>query len=130
MSHYAVIQTEFKYKDCLIAALKEIYGSKAVEVYEKPVNLIGYQGDIRKQKAHIVVRRKYIGPVSNDLGFLKDGETDYYSMIISDYDRAEVINVGKVITGYVKHVVKSKLPGARYKIKSTSENQLVLEVRR
>lgn len=39
------------------------------EVHEKAVNLYGYQGDKRNQKAHIVIPRKQVGNASNDVGF-------------------------------------------------------------
>ena len=42
------------------------------EVHIEPQHLQGYQGDNRAQKAHIIVRRKYVGGSSNDLGFLYD----------------------------------------------------------
>jgi hypothetical protein len=87
MSAYAPVKTEFNDKECLLAALadNEVRSYKNVEVHEKPVNLVGYHGDMRQQVAEIVIRRKEIGSASNDIGFAQ-GEDGTYTAIISDYD--------------------------------------------
>lgn len=75
--------TAFKDRECLLNALSEC-GYRAVEEGEA-LSLYGYQGDRRTETAHIVVRRKYIGSASNDLGFQK---TDAgYVPVISEYDQ-------------------------------------------
>lgn len=56
-----------------------------MEVHDTPQSLIGYQGDRRVQKANIIVRRKYVGSMSNDIGFLKQ-DNGTYKLIISEYD--------------------------------------------
>ena len=49
------------------------------------MSLYGYQGDRRKETANIVIRRKFVGSASNDLGFQK---TDAgYVAVISEFDR-------------------------------------------
>lgn len=50
-----------------------------------PVNLHGYMGDTRKQKANVVVPRQYVGGAANDLGWAlgPDKTTEF----ISDYDK-------------------------------------------
>lgn len=73
----------FKDRECLLNALTEC-GYEAVEEGES-LSLYGYQGDRRPETAQIVVRRKFIGAASNDLGFQK---TDAgYLPIISEYDQ-------------------------------------------
>jgi hypothetical protein len=60
--------------------------------------LVGFQGDYRTQdgeghtkdadkalKADIIIRRKYVGGASNDIGFVK-GSDGKFKAVISDYD--------------------------------------------
>lgn len=73
----------FKDRECLLNALSGC-GYATVEEGEA-LSLYGYQGDRRTETAQIVVRRKYIGSASNDLGFQK---TDAgYVPVISEYDQ-------------------------------------------
>lgn len=71
--------------DCMVLGLGEM-GFTDVEVHEVPQALIGYHGDTRAEKAHIIIRRKHISRSSNDVGFFirPDGKIE---AIISDYDR-------------------------------------------
>jgi hypothetical protein len=57
-----------------------------VEVHDTPQNLYGYQGDSRTDTAHVIVRRKYVGESSNDIGFLRNSE-GVYEANISEFDR-------------------------------------------
>jgi hypothetical protein len=66
----------------LLAALADL-GYADVERGEG-LSLYGYQGDVRKESAEIVVRRRFIGPASNDLGFARTSEG--YTPIVSEYD--------------------------------------------
>ena len=85
MSHFTCIKTQIKNQDALVKALADI-GFKEVEVHETAQHLYGYQGDIREQTAEVVIRRKYIGSASNDIGF-KRQEDGQFEAIISEYDR-------------------------------------------
>lgn len=83
----------FKDRDCLLKALAEC-GYETVEEGES-LSLYGYRGDRRAETAQIVVRRKYIGSASNDLGFQK---TDAgYVPVISEYDQGYMMQ-GKFLT--------------------------------
>jgi hypothetical protein len=82
LSHFTTIETKITDADALKKALADLGYPVVEEGYNLP--LYGYQRDRRPQTADIVVRRKYISPWSNDLGFKKKGST--YEMIISDYD--------------------------------------------
>ena len=69
ISEFHEVEVKFKDKDVLIQSLKEMgYNPK---VHEKAQNLYGYQGDKRKQKAHIIIPRSQVGASSNDVGFEK-----------------------------------------------------------
>lgn len=85
MSHYSTVKTSFSDCALLVKALNAVGYSK-VEVHDDPTSLFGYRGDLRPQRANVVVRRQFVGALSNDLGFLRrpDGK---FEAIISDYDR-------------------------------------------
>lgn len=85
MSHFTTIQTLFKDKECLIATLKKFFTE--VESHQIPQNLIGYQGDVRSETASIIIRRKFVGRASNDIGFQYNPVEKTYQAIISEYDR-------------------------------------------
>ncbi len=83
----------FKDRECLLNALSEC-GYTQVEEGEA-LSLYGYQGDRRPETAQIVVRRKFIGSASNDLGFQK---TDAgYAPVISEFDQRTMMQ-GKFLT--------------------------------
>jgi len=86
-------ETAFKDRDCLVQALAEC-GYREVEEGES-LSLYGYQGDRREETAQIIVRRKFIGSASNDLGFQK---TDAgYVPVISEFDQRHIMQ-GKFLT--------------------------------
>lgn len=87
MSHYSRIRSKMKKRSALVKALQDLgFKEDQIEVHDEAVNLYGYQGDVRNDKANIVIRRKHVGGSSNDIGFvrLEDGT---YEAIISDFDR-------------------------------------------
>lgn len=85
--------TAFKDRECLLNALAEC-GYGTVEEGEA-LSLYGYQGDRRPETAQIVVRRKFIGSASNDLGFqITDAG---YVPVISEYDQRYMMQ-GKFLT--------------------------------
>ncbi|MFD0899600.1 DUF1257 domain-containing protein [Actinomadura sediminis] len=85
MSHYTKLRTAITDQDRLVAALNDL-GFDHVESHSSPTHLYGYQGDERPEKAEVVVRRRYIGAASNDLGFHRTPDGTFEA-IISGYDR-------------------------------------------
>ncbi len=88
MSHYSRIRSKMKRRSALVKALMDLgLQESQIEIHEDAVNLQGYQGDTRSQKANIIIRRRNVGGASNDIGFvrLEDGT---YEAIVSDYDKA------------------------------------------
>lgn len=87
MSMYCEIQTEFKDMESLVLALYEMRPNwrDNIEYHNDAVPLYGYQGDIRKEKANVIIRRKHIGESSNDIGFIR--ENGVFKAIISEFDR-------------------------------------------
>ena len=91
------------------------------QVSDKPKNLFGYQGDKRKQKAHIIIPRSQITKASNDIGFEKVGKE--YIMHVSEYDEnIKSFDTGKLKQLYTKHRINSIVnrKNAKYKIKNQS----------
>lgn len=84
MSKYGDIQTQFTDGGLLIEALEEM-GYKPINCIDKPQQLEGYQGDKRKETAHVIIPRKQVGGAANDIGFTK-GPDGKFRAIISEYD--------------------------------------------
>lgn len=89
----AFTDAAFKDRECLVQALAEC-GYLTVEEGES-LSLFGYRGDRRPETAQIVVRRKFIGSASNDLGFQKTDNG--YVPVISEYDQRYMMQ-GKFLT--------------------------------
>lgn len=86
MSHYTTLETVFTDADSLLRGLKYL-GFDVVEFHETPTPLFGYLGDKRAEKANIIVRREYVGRLSNDIGFIRNAQGAFQA-IVSDYDKA------------------------------------------
>jgi len=85
MSHFVNVKTQMKNLEALVSALaRNGFSTSKVEVHDTPQNLYGYQGDVRAQKAHVIIRRRYIGSSSNDIGFENIDGT--YVAHISEFD--------------------------------------------
>lgn len=121
MSAYRTQETIMTDQDCLTDALKEMKWrsgrSCEPEVHEEAQPLTGYQGDKRKQKANIIVRRGTVGGASNDIGFERvDGK---FVAHISDYDRSYYGDkwLGELKQVYAKkHAMKiAKKHGLKFK---------------
>jgi hypothetical protein len=86
MSHYSEIPIEIKDEQALIQALERLgWGREKLEIHKEAVSLYDWHGELRPQKANIIIRRKYIGGASNDVGFTRTANG--YTAIISDFDR-------------------------------------------
>jgi hypothetical protein len=133
MSHYSTIETEFRDEDVLVATLQELEPDWVVERHSTPAHLYGYQGDMRPQTAHLIIRRKYVGSASNDIGFVREGNS--YRAIISEYDQGAHGSewMGKLTQLYAKSKVlkQMRISGWRLGSQTTKEDgtiKLVLEV--
>ncbi len=89
MSHYVDILTEITDQDSLIKALARLgFNEAKVEVHEKAANLYGYQGDKRGQKAHVIIRKCFVGSSANDIGFERTA-SGKFRVHISEFDSGE-----------------------------------------
>ncbi|MCR4413936.1 MAG: DUF1257 domain-containing protein [Thermoguttaceae bacterium] len=109
MSHFARLRTQIAEVEHLVAALADL-GFGDVEVSETAQHLCGYQGDLRPQRAEVIIRRQHLGPLSNDLGFKRRGDGTF-DAIISDYDRARYSGqwLGRLTQRYAYHAARAKL---------------------
>lgn len=109
MSRYCTVKTIFRNSKALINALMETgkWTTAQIEVHNNPQNLFGYSGDKRSQKAHIIIRRKYVGSASNDLGFIRTDDGNYVS-VISEYDSNKYgkIWIGQLTGNYAFHKIR------------------------
>lgn len=102
--------------ECLIDALYAIDAGAwvgKIEVHAEPQTLYGFQGDARPQKAHVIIRRKHISGLANDVGFAFKADGTCEAMI-SDYDR------GRFNAGWVARLEKH---AAAARIVQTSQAQ-------
>lgn len=114
MSHFTCIQTQITHIDSLVKALADA-GFATVEVYPTPQHLYGFQGEIRPETAEVIIRRRYIGPMSNDIGF-KRQENGTFKAIISDYDRLQYPQawIDRLTQRYAYHVLITAAPTAGF----------------
>jgi hypothetical protein len=87
MSHFTRVRTKLRDAETLVAALNAV-GMTHVELHDQPQQLHGYQGDGRPESAEVIIKRKYIGRLSNDIGFARRADGSFEA-IISDYDRGK-----------------------------------------
>lgn len=122
MSEYLVCDTEITDLEVLKEALADL-GISNVEVHESPVALEGYHGDKRQQKAHVVIRRRHVGPMSNDIGFER-GADGRYKAWVSEFDQSRglghSIMKGTLLQHYAKRKILREVKG-RFKLKSCEE---------
>lgn len=88
MSHYVDIETEIQNQEALVRALERLGFKNKIEIHTTSQNLYGYQGDLRKQKANVIIRKKYVGRAANDIGFEKTSEGRFIAHI-SEYDHGK-----------------------------------------
>lgn len=117
MSHYLDIETCMSDEKALVRALARM-GYTTVETHKEPQNLYGYKGDMRTQKAEVIIRRNYVGQASNDIGYAK-GPDGNFKAIISEYDSSKHNTEwqNKVSTYY--NVEKAKMTYEKRNIKYT-----------
>jgi hypothetical protein len=122
--YLSFIDVIFKERRLLLTALANLgYG----EVEEgEALPLYGYQGDRRPETAEIVVRRQYLGSLSNDLGFTRTPQG--YVPIVSEYD-SRVLHGGQLLvrlrTAYGEHVVEEVRKRVRGTARRTVEGSLI-----
>lgn len=131
MSEYTTVELEINDPECLKSSLTEM--GYVFEEHEVAQNLHGYMGDRRQQKAHVIIRKQYVGSASNDVGFLRK-EDGTYELIISEYDRGygkksskNFLHALKQV--YATHKIKKKAKALGYTIKSQKSVEGKIKIR-
>ena len=129
MSHYSESTLEITDQECLVQALEDVMPSWKghIEVHATPQSLYGYQGDIRSQRANIIIRRQYVQGSANDIGFLKQADGSY-KVFISDFDKGKYNDKwkNKLKYFYVKSKVKKEATKRGFFVKSDDERMQVV----
>jgi Protein of unknown function (DUF1257) len=109
VSHFSTLRTRITDAKALVQALADL-GFSQVEVHEAAQHLYGYQGDVRPQTAEVIIRRRFIGSLSNDLGFKRGGDGTFEA-IISDYDQRQYSQswLDRLSQRYAYHAARTKL---------------------
>lgn len=132
MSAYIQLMTPMTDEDCLLAALADLGFPRAkIEVHDAPVELVGFTGDRRAQKAHVVIRRQHVGASSNDVGFLRTPLG--YQALVSDYDRARfgAAWLGQLGASYQSHrAAKQERLAAEERRRVEEERRRLVEAQR
>jgi Leu/Phe-tRNA-protein transferase len=116
MSHFTAIRTQLKDPIALQKALVDL-GFAQVEVHETAQPLYGYQGDRRSDLAEVIVRRHYVGALSNDIGFKQQADGTF-TAIISEYDRPRYSQawLNQLTQRYGYHQLKQIAPAQGFTI--------------
>src|SRR5258708_20973238 len=85
MSAYGEFETIMREDRFLVEGLTAM-GYK-VEVHAAGAGLVGYHGDVRHEKAHVIIRRAQLDSASNDIGFAR-GADGRFRALLSEYDRS------------------------------------------
>ncbi len=128
MSAYITLQTPMTDEGCLLLALADLgFTDDKVEVHKESVALEGYMGRKRPQRVHILIRRAFIGPSSNDVGF--ELTSTGYRAHISSYDRSRLGGwwLSSLRTSYNKHYAAKKARLAAARRQEAEERQRALE---
>lgn len=123
MSAYKTIECDIKDKDTLLEALS-LLGFIPI-IAEEPINLTGYRGDSRDEKAEIVIPKDQINfftGASNDIGFLWDESELKYKFICSEYDKKLKMDT-RIIQAYTKVAIEKALAKNGFKIKVNIEDE-------
>ena len=117
MSAYKRIECDIVDKESLLEALSLL--GFTPDVLVEPKHLTGYRGDERKETANIIISKdqvnKFTG-ASNDIGFLWNQKENKYDFIVSDYDKAKLMDQ-RIIQAYVKIAIEKALAKNGFKIK-------------
>jgi len=135
MSHYSEVSIELTDEGCLVAALSRLGFKGKVEVHREAQPLYGYQGDVRAQKAHIIIRQQHVGRAANDLGFERQADGKYW-VWVSDYDQRynkyDEAWMGRLKQAYgvEKARAEAKKKGYRVSEKKLDDGRIQLVLRR
>ncbi|MDB5097294.1 MAG: hypothetical protein JWM80_1715 [Cyanobacteria bacterium RYN_339] len=114
MSHFTVVRTTLRDEAMLCQALADL-GFPVVEAREEAQPLFGYQGDQRDETAEVILRREFVNPGSNDIGFKRNADGNF-DAIISEFDstRLNATWLGQLSQRYALAMVKATMAKQGY----------------
>lgn len=123
MSHYTRVKTKIVDRDFLVKALAKV-GFGNVEVHNDAAQLVGYEGNLRRQRAEVIIRKRYVGSMSNDIGF-KQNQDGSYSLIVSEYDAPQYDDewLKKLTRIYAEEVVTDRLANQGFVVQKTENRK-------
>lgn len=133
MSHFTTLRTRLADREALLKGLADL-GFREIESHATPEHLMGYQGDQRRQTAEVIIRRKHVGRMSNDIGF-KLGPDGCFEAIISEFDRSKYNQewLNRLCQRSACHSARAKLGEQGFEVVSeekTSDGRVHLTLRR
>ena len=88
MSHYARIKIDLKDRQALVEALLKFgYTRDQIEVHDQAQPLYDYNGAQQSQCAHVIVRKRHVGDLCNDMGWVVDPTGKHSAWHVCDYAR-------------------------------------------
>lgn len=116
MSHFTSIKTQIKDVNALKKALADV-GFNDVEVHDTAERLYGFEGSLRRETAEVIIRRKYLGSASNDIGF-KQQDDGHFEAVISSYDRYKYSQpwLNQVTQRYGYHFLMATAPSEGFSV--------------
>jgi hypothetical protein len=142
MSHFATLEVSYSQEQEaeLVAALESLFGAGSVEVCDEPAGLFGYRGDDRSRlpvedpgyapACHIIVRRKHLGPGTNDIGFVRN-ESGGYVAYVSEFDKVRTfgsVKQGRLLQEYSLLVAEKKLRSDGYSTSREARENGVVQI--
>src|SRR5262245_17415285 len=125
MSEYLCFtEAAFRVRGLLLAALGDLGYGQIEEGEALP--LFGFQGDRREETAEVVVRRKHLGRLSNDLGFARTA--DGLVPVISEFDQRTLLEgqfLPRLRAAYGERVVEAVRQSVRGTVHRAVEGSLV-----
>lgn len=85
MSAYGEFETIMCEESFLVEGLAEM--GYTAEIHSEGSGLVGYHGDERPERAHVIIRRAQLDSASNDIGFTRGADGRFWA-ILSEYDRS------------------------------------------
>lgn len=115
---------QFRDLELLKKALHDL-GFAVLEEGEN-LQLYGYQGDLRPERAQLVIRREQLTSASNDLGFVRTEKG--YAPVVSEYDERILLEgkfLPKLRTAYSLRVVEQVTQRMRGTAIRTQDGSLI-----
>jgi hypothetical protein len=84
VSKYVELRTSLTDEKYLVEALRELGYEPEVCPEGRP--LVGYVGDLRAERAHVIIPRGQLDSGSNEIGFARDNG-GVFQAVVSEYDR-------------------------------------------